>query len=202
MAPQGRQKTGDKKKLIHDCAKNLFSANGFKETNVPDITRDAGIAAGTFYLYYPSKENLFMEIYLEENEKLKRMILEEFNPNEDPLTSILELMQKNTEGMATNPILHEWYNKEVFSKIEESFRKENGLENVNFMYDSFLEIVAKWQADGKLRVDIDTEMIMALFAVVATIDTHKDEIGLKYFPKIQDYLTEFIFKGLTPSENP
>jgi AcrR family transcriptional regulator len=156
----------------------------------------AGIAAGTFYLYYPSKEKLFMDIFLEENIKLKKSILEVVDPNGDPLRVIQELMQRNIEGITANPILREWYNKDVFARIEEKYRQENGLEHVDFMYDSYKEIVKKWQAGGKLRNDIDGDMIMAIFAAVINIDTHKEEIGLQYFPKIQDYLTEFIMDGL------
>jgi AcrR family transcriptional regulator len=198
MTPQARIKTGDKKVLIYDCAKVLFSAKGFKETSVPDITKAAGIAAGTFYLYFHSKEDLFMTLYFDENKKLKKEILEDFDPNEEPFISIKKLIQQNMEGMAANPILREWYNREVFTKIEEKFREQNGLARVSFLYDSFLEIVEDWQAMGKLRDDIDSGMIMALFTAVITIDTHKDEIGLQYFPKIQEYLTQFIFTGLAP----
>ncbi len=176
----------------------MFSANGFKDTNVSDITKMAGIAAGTFYLYYPSKDKLFMNLFLEENVKLKRSILEAVDPNGDPFSVIQELMRRNMEGMAANPILKEWYNKDVFAKIEEKYREENGLEHVDFMYQSYIEIVKKWQAEGKLRADIDSEMIMAIFTSIITIDTHKDEIGLQYFPKIQEYLMEFIMNGLAP----
>lgn len=202
MTPQGRQKTGDKKKLIYESAKALFSSNGFKDTNVPEITRAAGIATGTFYLYYPSKENLFMEIYLDENKILKQSIIENFDRDEDPLIGIQKLIRQNLEGMAANPILREWYNKEVFYKIEEKFREENGIEKVDFLYDSFLEIVVQWQSAGKIRADIEKEMIMALFGAVVSIDTHKQEIGLQFFPKIQDYLTEFVIAGLRPSAKP
>lgn len=189
----------DKKAKILDSGKELFSTQGFKDTSVADITKNAGIATGTFYLYYPSKEELFMEIYLEENEKLKRAIMETVDPDGDPLTVLLELMQKNMQGMAANPILREWYNKDIFNKIEEKFRQQNGLEQVDFLYQSFIEIIQKWQADGKMRRDIDSEMIMALFSVVIIVDLHKDEIGFQYFPKIQEYLTEFIMNGLRDS---
>lgn len=202
MHPQGRKKIGDKKTDIYDCAKVLFSANGFKNTNVPDITRMAGIAAGTFYLYYPSKEKLFMDIFLEENVRLKRSILEIVNPNRDPLVVIQELMQRNFEGITSSPILREWYNKDVFSKIEQKYREENGLQQVDFMYDAFIEFVKKWQEEGKLRDDIDSEMVMALFSAIIIIDAHKEEIGLQYFPKIQEYLTGFIMDGLTGRSNP
>ncbi len=87
-----------------------------------------------------------------------------------------------------------------FQQIEENFNAENGLEGINFMYTNFLEIVQKWQADGKLRSDIRADMIMALFSVVVVIDLHKEEIGMQYFPQIQAYLTEFIMRGLSSAD--
>jgi AcrR family transcriptional regulator len=191
----------DKKAEILKCGKELFSAKGFKDTNVAEITKMAGIAAGTFYLYFSSKEQLFMDIYLEENVKLKRATMEAVDPNGDPFSVIQELMLRNIQGITSNPILREWYNKDVFARIEEKYRAENGLEKVDFLYGFFIEVVKKWQVEGKLRKDIDSEMIMALFAAIISIDTHKEEIGFQYFPKIQEYLIEFTMKGLTPGKS-
>ncbi len=189
----------DKKTELLRCAKILFSEQGFKKTNVSQITEMAGVATGTFYLYYPSKESLFMEIYMEENEKLKRAIMEDVDTDDEPMQVIQELMQRNMEGMAANPILREWYNTEAFGKIEEKFREQNGLEKVDFMYASFLEVIQKWQEQGKMRADMDPEMIMALFTALITIDFHKEEIGVQYFPQIQVVLAQFIMDGLTGS---
>lgn len=190
----------DKKDLIRACAKELFSDQGFKDTNVADITRKAGIATGTFYLYYTSKDSLFMDIYLAENVKLKNTLMADFNPDDEPLQALQDLMRRNIAGMNANPILREWFNKDVFSKIEENFNAENGLESVDFMYANFLDAVRKWQDSGKLRKDIDAEMIMALFSVVVVVDLHKGEIGMQYFPQIQAYLTEFIMQGLSGAD--
>ncbi|WP_410511307.1 TetR/AcrR family transcriptional regulator [Paenibacillus sp. BR2-3] len=190
----------DKKTYIFNCGKELFSAKGFKDTNVSDITEKAGIGVGTFYNYYSSKDKLFMEIYLEENAKLKKSIMESVDPDDDPLKLIQEFMSQNLSGMNSNPILKEWYNKDVFSKIEQQYREENGNNSVDFLYGNVSELIEKWQAEGKMRDDIDGELIMAIFATLINIDTHKEEIGFKYFPKILEYITEFVIKGLT--DNP
>jgi len=186
----------DKKAEIYRCGKTLFSEQGFKKTNVSQITEMAGMATGTFYLYYQSKEALFMDIYMDENEKLKRANMEGLDVDGDPLAVIQEVMQRNTVGMKANPILREWYNKDVFSKIEKKFKEQKGLERVDFVYDTFFQIIRKWQADGKMRDDMDTGMIMALFAFMIVIDLHKEEIGVQYFPEIQDILVQFIMDGL------
>jgi AcrR family transcriptional regulator len=187
----------DTKEVIHDGGKALFGSKGFKNTNITDITKMAGIATGTFYNYYSSKDKLFMEIFLEENVKLKKQIMETIDLEGDPMSVMKEMMFLNMSGMNSNPILREWYNRDVFNRIEQNYREENGLEHVDFLYDCFIEIVKKWQIEGKMRNDIDSAMIMAIFAALINIDTHKEEVGLQYFPQVLEYMAEFTMKGLT-----
>lgn len=186
----------DKKADIIECGIKLFSSKGFKDTNVAEITKMAGIATGTFYNYYSSKDALFMDIYIEENVKLKKNIMEALDLESDPINVMKEMMYQNFKGMSSNPILKEWYNRDIFSKIEQSYREQKGLDHVDFLYDSFIEIVKKWQSEGKIRNDINAEMIMVIFSALINVDTHKEEIGIKYFPQVLEYLAEFTMRGL------
>lgn len=187
----------DKKSIIYNCAKELFSQKGFKDTNISEITQKAGIAVGTFYNYYPSKEKLFMDIFIDENTKLKRQCMRSLDLSKSPLEIVKQMLALNAEGLNTNPILNEWNNKAVFSRIEQLYREENGIQAVDFIFDSFHDLVKEWQAQGKIRKDIDSKMIMMMFAAIINIDTHKEEIGLEYFPELLNHLTELIMKGLT-----
>lgn len=186
----------DKRKLLYDCAKELFGVKGFKDTNISEITQKAGVAVGTFYKYYPSKEKLFMDIFLEENVKLKKRFLKSLDLTQSPLEIMRQMMALNAEGMNTNPILREWYNKSVFEKIEKLYREENGIQVVDFLYDTFLKLVNEWQVQGKMRKDIDSKMIMMVFAAIINIDTHKEEIGIEYFPQLLALIAELVMKGL------
>ncbi len=187
----------DKKEILFRCAKELFAQKGFKSTNIADITRMAGVSVGTFYNYYPSKEKIFMDIYIEENYKLKKRMMESLNIDDDPIKLTREMFELNISGMKENPILCQWFNRDVFDKIERIFREEKGIEAVDFLYGDFIKIVKKWQEDGKMRKDISPEMIMAIFASIVNIDTHKEEIGLQYFPQVQEYISEFVMDALT-----
>ncbi|MBI4857818.1 MAG: TetR/AcrR family transcriptional regulator [Acetobacterium woodii] len=186
----------EKKDDILRHGRELFKTKGFKDTNISEITKMAGIATGTFYKYYPSKEKLFMDIFLEENAKLKNQCLQSLDLTKSPLEIVGQMLSQNAAGMNANPILKEWYNKSVFDKIEKLYLEENGLQAVDFLYDSFLELVEKWQAEGKMRKDIDSKMIMMIFAAVINVDTHKEEIGLEYFPQLLELMTKLIMKGL------
>ncbi|MCS7462581.1 TetR/AcrR family transcriptional regulator [Paenibacillus doosanensis] len=52
----------DKKNNIVEAALKLFEEQGYHQTKVSDIVREAGVAQGTFYLYFQSKEDLFRSI--------------------------------------------------------------------------------------------------------------------------------------------
>ena len=187
----------DKKEILYRCAREVFAQKGFKDTNVTDITGQAGVAAGTFYNYYSSKDRLFMEIFAEENAALKKSILEQVDTDGDPAQVMRQVIALNEQGIRNNAILREWYNRESFARIEKAFREETGLDQIGFMYDSFLELVGQWQAQGKMRGDLSGEMIMAIFAALVNIDLHKDEIGLEYFPQVLVLISEFVMGGLT-----
>lgn len=44
---------------LMDAAEEIFGTKGFYQTSVTDITAKAGVAQGTFYLYFPSKNEIF-----------------------------------------------------------------------------------------------------------------------------------------------
>jgi len=52
-------KTADTQSRICAAALNRFLSEGFERTRMLDVARDAGLAKGTLYLYFPTKEALF-----------------------------------------------------------------------------------------------------------------------------------------------
>ena len=187
----------DKKQQLYQSAKAMFSERGFKDTNISAITKAANMAVGTFYLYYSSKEQLFMEIFKDENTRLKCELLDKLDLNASPKAIILQMLKINQEGIQTNPILREWYTSEEFRKIEQAYREAHAIDSLNFLYDTFLALVERWQAKGKMRADIDSKMIMKVFEAIINVDTHKDELGLEYFPALLDLMTDLVLQGLT-----
>lgn len=60
----------ERRRDILDAALRLFADRGFNETTVSDIAAEAGMATGTVYLYFPSKEDVLQglhERFREEN---------------------------------------------------------------------------------------------------------------------------------------
>ncbi len=187
----------DKRAALYEGAKKLFSEKGLKDTSVADITKLAGVAVGTFYIHCPSKDRLFIEIFKDENEKMLRKAMEGIDPNGEPREVIRTLIERNMQGMMESPILRQWYDPGVSARIERLFREEDGISAASSLYQHFMELVRLWQAQGRMRQDIDAPMIMAMFGAIIRIGHHRDEIGPEFFPALQEHLTEFVLEGLT-----
>ena len=52
----------EKRRRLMAAARQLFQTDGFDATTTA-ITHAAGVGAGTFYLYFPSKEDLMIEVF-------------------------------------------------------------------------------------------------------------------------------------------
>lgn len=59
-----RKPSPDKKEQLLSSALKLFVANGVGNTSTSAIAREAGVAAGTLFLYFPTKQDLIHELVL------------------------------------------------------------------------------------------------------------------------------------------
>src|SRR5436190_8476740 len=59
----GRAPAGDKREVLLRAAIRVFAHNGYFNSKVADIAREAGVADGTVYLYFKSKEDILHSIF-------------------------------------------------------------------------------------------------------------------------------------------
>jgi AcrR family transcriptional regulator len=70
------------------AAKAVLAEKGYHDTKVADIAAAADIGVGTFYLYYPTKDALFLELVEETARALKEDIDQARDQVEDPVEKI------------------------------------------------------------------------------------------------------------------
>src|SRR5215813_6186133 len=82
---------GEKREAILRAATDVFAGRGFFNAQVADIARAAGVAAGTVYLYFRSKDDLLVSIF----EKTMREAIAEGKacvaPLSDPVAQLREI---------------------------------------------------------------------------------------------------------------
>ena len=71
-----RQSPEQRRRQMLDAALQLFATHGYDETGVGDIAASAGVAVGTVYLYFPSKEHLLSGLHTRFHQGLRRIFLD------------------------------------------------------------------------------------------------------------------------------
>ena len=80
MPPAPTPTKQDKRELILAAALELFAEHGFAGSAVPLVAEAAGVATGTIYRYFPSKEALVNALYQQWKGDIKRRLIDEREP--------------------------------------------------------------------------------------------------------------------------
>ena len=75
------------RQAILDAAEEVFGELSYDKASIAEITRRAGVAQGTFYLYFPDKKSAFIELVHQMNHDLRRMLSEAIADSPDRLTA-------------------------------------------------------------------------------------------------------------------
>ena len=68
-----------KEKDLFLSAYNLFIENGIEKTSIDDISRNAGVAKGTFYLYFSDKYDILNKLILQKSNEIIKEALAKTN---------------------------------------------------------------------------------------------------------------------------
>ena len=76
-----QEKKSEKENNILKSAYKLFTEKGINSTSIQDIVDDAGIAKGTFYLYFKDKYDLQNKLIIKKSQMLFQNALNSINKN-------------------------------------------------------------------------------------------------------------------------
>lgn len=88
--------------------------------------------------------------------------MESLDLNDDPVTLVKEFVTQNLNAMNSNLILKEWYNRDISSQLEKNYSEDNK-KNDDSVHIFYSDLLKKWKDEGKIRADIDDEIILAFF---------------------------------------
>ena len=95
LSPAPGKPTADKREAILAGALRLIARLGLHNAPMSGVAREAGVAAGTLYLYFPSKEAMINALYLELLEDRERAVA--IDPN---VTEPREGLRQYWHGLA------------------------------------------------------------------------------------------------------
>jgi AcrR family transcriptional regulator len=85
MPRRGAAHAEEMRERILEGGRRAFITGGFRGTSVPSIAAEAGVSVGLIYRYFPSKEELFLELCISGTPQELTHLAERIAPIDDPV---------------------------------------------------------------------------------------------------------------------
>ena len=132
------------------AARVVFERSGFHDARLADIVNEAGVATGTFYNYFDSKEQIFAEL-------VKLVVADlvahstDDTARDDPVAGIYAANRAYVEGYRRNARI-----MTILVQIGKNIDvRELGLEVRGGFEDRISRAIARWQENGLAYPDLD-----------------------------------------------
>jgi TetR/AcrR family transcriptional regulator, fatty acid metabolism regulator protein len=97
-----RPPVADKREAILRAAIRVFANNGYFNSKVADIAREAGVADGTVYLYFKSKEEILHSIFDRSMEEAIKEGRKQLAPINDPREKLRRIALLHLERLGSD----------------------------------------------------------------------------------------------------
>jgi AcrR family transcriptional regulator len=151
-----------------------FSAYGLRKTNIEELAEAAGISKGAFYLFYASKEALFMDVVEQVEHRFRQELFAMVDlPGPSPRARLFALLHHAFHRVKTIPLL-QFLTGNDYELLFRRVPPETFQEHVAHDRAFINELSIRCQNAGiPLRVQPE-KMISLLYPLVLTI-LHEDE---------------------------
>jgi len=192
-----------KNNLIEKGAE-FFGIYGLKKTNVEDITNAAGIAKGSFYSFYNSKEELFLDVLTQAEEKMIKKIRQILKKmKKDPKGTFKDFLYFHIQAPKENPIIQQIADKNTREYLVRKLYDNPKLKQKLQTYEYLPQFIEMWQKQG-LIISRDPEILGGILKSVFTIgldDETTEYIGREKFPEIIENLINIIVEYMVISDS-
>ncbi len=134
---------GDKRERILDAAERVFAQSGFYGARVAEIARNAGVADGTIYLYFKSKDDLLISLFESRMERVNEQMATAASAADSPTEKLLAMIRGHLQMVHDNPLVAEVLTIEL--RQSSKFMKEYS----NPRFGEFLKLMAQVISDGQ-----------------------------------------------------
>lgn len=192
MSSARRDPAARRAELI-EAATRLFAEKGLEETAVSDIVAAAGVAQGTFYLYFESKAEVANAVVVNVSEQIVEGVEEIANEPDTPaLDKLLRMRDELLAVVSDDRALLEFFHRPG----NEAFHDRVSRDAVRLLEPALEHVVEQGRDEGVFKVshtDDAARFIAALQDVTDPFDVFAEPERLGHHAEA---LTEFVLRGL------
>jgi TetR/AcrR family fatty acid metabolism transcriptional regulator len=192
----GKSKINDKYNRILNAAVKVFASQGFFQSTISQIAREAGVADGTIYLYFKNKEDILVNFFSYKTKLAFDGFREVLNRYDNAMDKLLHLVRRHLEVFQDDINMAIVYRAET---RQSSRLIENQIREMSKMYlDLVGEIIEQGQEEGTIRKDLYFRLVKQFImgAVDDVINTWVLAEGKYDLISMADPLVDLLVRGL------
>jgi len=181
---------------MREKSKRLFELHGLRKTSVDDITQAVGISKGAFYLFYESKEELFLEIMEQMESELRESVLEyTLQPKENAHQNVRRILGRFLLTYDAYPLLKNFSQSDFDYLVRKlpAERVQAHFNRDNKFFDSFIKKVKREGIALKVSPRVAMNLILSLFLV----SLHRHDLGEDAYAETMKILTDLVAGYIT-----
>lgn len=188
----------DKPQQIIEAAIRVFARNGYYNSRVSDIAREAGIASGTIYLYFRTKDEILVTLFREKMAEWVAHVRREIASESDPIARVRRLVALHFTVLESNPDLAEVVQVEL--RQGHKFFRGASAHEVSAYFELISSLLEEGVAAGAIRDDVPiklaTKMLFGAMDQLATSWV----LGKRAYrlTDAADAVASIFLKGVTP----
>lgn len=182
------------RQAILEAAEEVFGELSYDRASISEITRRAGVAQGTFYLYFPDKRSAFVELVHQLNHDLRLAIRTAISDLDDRIEMERVGFQTFFDYMGRHKTLNRLVRESEFVAPE----------TYQWHYDTFatsyVEGLQKAQRRGQITAEIEAEtMTWLLLGIAEFLGSHWVVWeGQPPPPEVFEDIMHFITRAIRP----
>jgi TetR/AcrR family fatty acid metabolism transcriptional regulator len=146
----------DKPQQIIDAAIRVFARKGYFNSRVSDIAREAGIAAGTIYLYFDTKEQILVTLFREKMAEFVSALWPAIAEEKDAVAKVKRLVYLHFEILERNPELAEVVQVEL--RQGQKFFRGPATQEIATYFALIESVLEEGVAAGRFRRDLPVKI--------------------------------------------
>jgi AcrR family transcriptional regulator len=181
--------------MMH-AAHQCFIAKGLKNTSIEEITSSVSIAKSSFYVFFESKEMLYLELLAFEGEEIERRVWPKVEEEKDVRGAIKVYLHEMSSALESHVLTQRLItNLEEYNIVSRKINPQYSATKTLRSIVPLMEFIKKNKELEKL-INEDIEVIAGVIRAALAMIIHKKDIGEDIYPKVQEILFSAVANGI------
>ncbi|RBL88080.1 TetR/AcrR family transcriptional regulator [Chitinophaga flava] len=106
-----RTRNAEKEELVKKMTVQMIVANGVENFSVNSLAKACGISVATLYIYYKDKDDLIVQVGIDEGTRLSNAVLKDFDPEQSFETGLRKQWENRAGYQMANPLSTQFMEK-------------------------------------------------------------------------------------------